>query len=68
MSNLNERVVIKSLTQLRKRNRRRRHKAVWVLLIAGDDIKVLHPAIAELFRGEHIASHLVTKTTWGVRL
>lgn len=63
-----DRVVIKSFTQLRKRNRRRRHKAVWVLLIAGDDLKVLHPALAALFREEHIASHIVIKATLGVRL
>lgn len=68
MSNRNNRVVVKSFTQMRKRSRRRREKAVMSLLISGDDLKVLHPAIAALFREEHLASHLVAKTTYGVRL
>lgn len=66
--NRNERVVIKSFTQMRKRNRRRRRRAAMVLLDTYADVRVLHPALAALFREEHVASHLVTHTTLGVRL
>lgn len=68
MSNRNNRVVIKSLTQERKRSRRRRQKAVRSLLVSGADFRVLHPALAALFREDYLTSHLVMETTWGIRL